>query len=518
MDSNPSLQDGIWQSKRRKSPQAMARPALHSRDHSLSHQELADLVQSAARTLRDHGVERGDRILIFLPNSPEYVVGFLAGTAAGAIVVPVDHQAGAARVAFTIEDTTPRLCLRLADGSLPTEVSIPTVTIEVDMKSKTVKLDSDRSEPIEPGPLPEVDGDAEAVILFTAGSTGFPKGAVLKHRHLLKIARTLVGILELHPDHRDLILAPMTHSGGWQRVTSTLLAGGCVFVPEGTITIPSLLEDIRGHRISGFFAPPPLLRLLMTAKPDRAEAATANLRSIESASAPVSAAELERLLQLLPHTNVFFQYGLTECSRACILDTRAHPQKLHTVGLPTEGVEVKIAGPDGESKGPDEEGEICLSAPQRTESYWNRPELNRERFQDRWLRTGDVGSLDTDGFLTFRGRRDDRINCGGLSYFPSEVENELGSVEGVAQYLIVGVPDPQGVLGQVPWAFVVPRAPEAWSPRGFAQQARNRLAPHMIPRRVVVIPSIPMISSGKPDRRALLERHAAAAPEESGSD
>ena len=129
-----------------------------------------------------------------------------------------------------------------------------------------------------------------------------------------------------------------------------------------------------------------------------------------------------------------------------------------------------------------------------------------------------MGSLDPDGFLTFRGRRDDRINCGGLSYFPSEVENELGSVEGVAQYLIVGVPDPQGVLGQVPWAFVVPRAPEAWSPRGFALQARNRLAPHMIPRRVVVIPSLPMISSGKPDRRALLERHAAAAPEESGSD
>jgi len=193
---------------------------------------------------------------------------------------------------------------------------------------------------------------------------------------------------------------------------------------------------------------------------------------------------------------VLWQYGLTECSRALILDARARPDKLHTVGCPTPGVEVMIADPDGAARATGESGEILLDAPQRARRYWNRPDMDRERFHGRWLRTGDIGRIDDEGFVTYLGRQDDMINCGGLSYFPAEVERELGPVPGVAEYIIAGVPDPRGVMEHVPWAFVVPETADSWTPGGFARAARDRLPPHMVPRNIVRLPSMPLIASG----------------------
>ena len=261
-------------------------------------------------------------------------------------------------------------------------------------------------------------------------------------------------------DHRELILSPMTHSGGWQRVTSTLLSGGCIVLPQGLLTVTAILEDIQRFGVRGFFTTPPLIRSLLQTPPENIRNMAQSCRSIEIASAPLSPEELDLLLGLFPGANVFFQYGLTECSRALILDARSHPDKLHTVGRPTQGVKVAISGPDGQLLGPNEEGEILLRAGRRMGSYWEDPEHNQEKMQNGWFRTGDFGFIDEDGFVAYRGRRDDMINCGGYSYFPAEVENELGQPEGVKEYLIAGVPDPQKVLTHVSWAFVVPEDPE----------------------------------------------------------
>jgi long-chain acyl-CoA synthetase len=193
-----------------------------------------------------------------------------------------------------------------------------------------------------------------------------------------------------------------------------------------------------------------------------------------------------------------------------MLDARAHPDKLHTVGRPTHEVRVAIRGDDGAHVGPGIRGEILLDAPRRIRRYWNRPDLDAERLADGWLRTGDVGSLDEQGFLTCHGRLDDLINCGGFSFFPAEAERELGPVPGVAEYIIAGVPDPKGVMEQVPWAFVVPAEAGSWSPADFSARARMRLLPHMVPRRVVVIDAIPLIVAGKPDRRRVVADHGPA--------
>lgn len=318
----------------------------------------------------------------------------------------------------------------------------------------------------------------------------------------------------MDPDHRDYLISPMTHSGGWQRVTSTLLSGGCVVVSEGVLSPNVLFDDIEEHRITGFFTTPPFLRAILKTPAEKLESRARSLRSIEIASAPVTADELERLLQLLPQVDVWLQYGLTECSRAIMLDARRRPDKLHSIGQPTDGVEVVAFSEERSVQPRGEAGEIALRAPQRTDRYWNLPDLNRSRFRDGWLLTGDYGHIDEDGFVVLHGRQDDMINCGGFSYFPVEVEAALGPLDGVRTYLVAGVPDPQGLLGQVSWLFAIPHSPESWKPQEAARHARTRLPSYMVPRKIVVVPELPISASGKANRRLAVERYGPGASRE----
>lgn len=473
--------------------------ALRWDDRSLDYGGLIAAVRELAEGLCGAGVVPGDRVVLALRNSAEYVVGFFAVVAAGAIAVPVDPQVGAERLRAVVEEVRPRLGLQL-EGHAVAIAGTAWHSLRLAIGGLVAPTLGSRA------PLPVVAGEDEACMLFSAGSTGRPKGVLLRHRQLRAIAGTLVGVIGMGPGHRDLILSPMTHSGGWQRVAATLLAGGTVVVFTGMFSIAALADDVERFAISGFFTAPPVLRAILRAGPGKFAAAAASLRSIEIASAPVSAAELEQLAALFPAIDIYLQYGLSECSRAVILDVRRYPEKMHTVGLPTAGVEVAIRGADGGMLGVDEEGEILLRAPQRSDRYWGGVALAAEE----WLATGDHGVIDGQGFLALRGRRDDMINCGGNSYFPAEVERLLGELPGVTEYLVAGVADRQGVLGQVPWIFVVAGA-AGWSVGEFMRTARARLPAHMVPREVVQVPAIATAAGGKPSRRETLRRYGPGA-------
>jgi len=489
---------------------AQDRVALRAGELALTYGELATCVRGAARQLAGAGIGAGDRVALMLRNSAEYVALFLAIVALGAIVVPIDPHAGSERFRDVVLDTTPKRCLVQADT--PVHAPGPARHVaRIDRASKHMTFDPPLPALTDAANLPVVAASTDACILYSAGSTGHPKGVILKHRHLLAIAETLADVLGTGPDHRDLVLAPMTHSGGWQRITATLLRGGTVVIFEGMFSIAALLDDLRRFEISGFFMTPPTVRALLRAGAEKLSKGVVGLRSVEIASAPLHADELARLGELLPGVDIFLQYGLTECSRAVILDARRYPGKRHTVGLPTRGVEVAIAGEGGELLAAGEEGEILLRAPQRAEQYWNLPQLDAERFAGGWLRTGDYGVIDGDGFVALRGRRDDMINCGGMSYFPAEVERILGDIAGLRDALVAGVPDPQRLLTQVPWIFVVPHDPGAWSIADFIKFARTRLPAHMVPRNVVVVQAIPATASGKPHRRETVRRFGPAA-------
>jgi long-chain acyl-CoA synthetase len=248
--------------------------------------------------------------------------------------------------------------------------------------------------------------------------------------------------------------------------------------------------------------------MLLASPADKVRDGLQDCRAIEIGSAAINEDELQAFIALVPHTRVYVHYGLTECSRAAVLDAASYLDKLATVGRPLPGVEVKIVDVEGCTLHGRQNGQILLRGPQLTSGYWQQPELNQQRFVDGWLATGDYGFIDEAGFLTMLGRHDDMINCGGHCYFPDEVEQVLGTPPGIEQYLVAGVPDPRGVLQQVPWAFVVPVDADEWSPGEFLKQARTRLPAHMVPRQVVMVARLPLTPSGKPDRRETVKLHA----------
>ena len=189
-------------------------------------------------------------------------------------------------------------------------------------------------------------------------------------------------------------------------------------------------------------------------------------------------------------------------------ESRAHPDRLNTVGTALPGVTISIRDEDGNDLPAGLPGEIHLRSPHLATGYWEQPDLN-QRFVNGWLATGDHGHLDADGFLTLLGRHDDLINCGGHCFFPAEVEQLLGTPSGVEQYLVAGVADPRGVLQEVPWAFVVPIDATSWTPEAFLALARGNLPGHMVPRHVVTVPRLPLTASGKPDRLETVKLYAA---------
>ena len=478
-------------------------PAVQTDALTLSYADLIERVEDTAKQLRASGVEAGDRVLITLPNSAEHIIGVLAVNLLRAIAVPLDADAGSCRLADVVDQTAPRFCL--ADANQPALPDIQTVRLCIDPASKSAICSVEGSAPV----LKQMPPDQQiAFIRFTSGSTGHAKGVEITHAQQLWTARTLSEHFGLDSDHRELMLVSMALSGGWQRVAATLYAGGCVVVADKPLSVGDLLDTVVSTRATGFFTPPPLVRMLLSSPADRVREALPACSTIEIGSAAVSADELQALITLLPDTQIYFHYGLTECSRAFILDTASYPDRLATVGRPAPGVEIRIVDDQGCDVSAGGSGQILLRGPQLTSGYWQRPELNRERFFDGWLASGDYGSLDGAGFLTLRGRHDDLINCGGHCYFPDEVENALGTPAGIEQYLITGVPDPRGVLQEIPWAFVVPVDIDGWSPKEFLALARTRLPAHMVPRQVVVISSLPLTPSGKHDRRETVRLYA----------
>lgn len=490
--------------------------APHSRDdtavavqvggNTLTRGQLREQIERLAGELRRVGIERGDRVVLLLGNTPEYVIAFFALASMSAIAVAVDCRMGTERRRLIMEETKPKLCLYGdACGEPPDESESP-VELRYCFSREQLRVgETWLTQPPQRSLLDTGGGSDPVLILFSAGSTGHPKGVVLRHHNLLHIARTVSSEIRMSTGHRDLILSPLTHSGGWQRVTGTFLNHGTIIFPQSLFSVPTLLDEIETHQAEGFFTTPPFIRMLLATPPDRFAHRVPTLKSIEIASAPLTADELGRLQSLLPHVDVYFQYGSTECSRAFILDSRRYQDRLHTVGRPTPGVEIKLMDERGRAVDGDRSGEVWLRGPQLTSGYWERPELNAERFVDGWLRTGDQGRFDADGFLILMGRIDDMINCGGHSYFPAEVEIELADLDGVSSYLVCGVPDPAGVMNQVPWLFAVAEAEGSTTPAELMSYARVRLPSHMVPRQVVMVDQIPLTESGKPSRRRTIE-------------
>lgn len=466
---------------------------------SLTYDELARAALSAARRLRELGVDPGDRVALQGRNDVAWVVVAFGVLLAGATVVPLGHHLPMAAVAEQLERTPARL-LVTADASSPAGSDTSWVAL-ADL--------ADRADPWLSGvPNPAarpVDPGAEALVLLSSGTTGDPKAVAMSHRQLLRVYTEVVDRLGLEPGDRLLGAVPLAHSFGFNGVLLvSVLAGAMVrLVPSyDRRALPALVIDDRLDVVSG---PPTLLRdLVAVPGPAGGDASATDrepladvVRLVVTGSSEVSVEELRRISRRLGDPRVVVGYGMSEtCGTVALTDGSLDGD--HAWMRPLSGTEVEVRADDGSPSTIGSEGALLVRGENVAPALGTDSRLDA----DGWFHTGDLGLVDDRGLVAVVGRVDDRIMVGGFSVHPAVVERALLAHPGVEAAVVVGVPDERRGMRLI--ACVVPAAGTGLE--GLAQHLRGRLSRHELPSEYLELESLPLTHTGKPSRRELGRR------------
>jgi long-chain acyl-CoA synthetase len=323
----------------------------------------------------------------------------------------------------------------------------------------------------------------------------------LSHDNLEHTRESITSWAKVRENDRELTTLSLTHLFGLAHLHVYGALGGTVYIEEGFRDVPRLLDLVDRLGITSFPATPGGLKIILDRFADLFALKASRLRYMIINTAPMPVAHTQRLLSLLPATEIFMYYGLTEASRSTYIAYRDHPGKLASVGRATPGAEICVGRPDARLVG--EPGEILVRGPHVTSRYWS--DGSRELFEDGWYRTGDLGIMDDDGFLTWVGRVREQINVNGLKLVPAEVEDVLRQDPRVLECAVVGVPD--AAAGETVIAFVVAhRGADGSFEKDLRRLCNRHLEDHKVPRRVLFVDEIPKTDSGKVKRLLLRER------------
>jgi long-chain acyl-CoA synthetase len=441
------------------------RPAVLFEQEIISYGELDRRAAVTAAALRADGVQSGDRVAIKLPNAPAFVAAYFGALRAGAIVVPLN-----------VLLAPPEVEERLA-------ASTPVAVV-------------DRELPIDGQPLWEMalraDDDA-ATLLFTSGTTGRSKGAILTHGSIRAAARSAVDALAFGPEDVQLGVAPFSHVLGLSVLIATFMAGAAVAaVPR--FDAAQTLATMTATQTTVLVGVPTMCIALCEAARSSDKLPPVRIAHVGGAAVPVEVArDVERTFGCAVHEG----YGLTELSGLAATYTIGQPRKPRSVGMPLGGTEIRIADPDQRGV-----GEVQFRGPSVIPGYWNDSEATRAAIgPDGWLSTGDVGYLDEQGYLFLVDRKKEMIIRGGYNIYPGEVEEVLYAHPDVLEAAVVGMPDE--TLGEEVAALVVPRPGAAVTPGELQTWAKERVAAYKYPRRVVFVEELPKGPTGKILKRSI---------------
>ncbi len=443
------------------------------------------------------GVRPGDRVAVQAEKSPAVLLLYLACVRAGAVLLPMNPAYTDDEVAYLVADAEPRLLVQDPRRAPRTDVA-EVATLDGDGNGSLVELAAEQ--PADHDVVATAPDDL-AAILYTSGTTGKPKGAMLTQRNLASNALALHRIWGFRPDDVVLHALPVFHTHGLFVATNCALANGTgmIFLPR--FDPAAVLEHL--PRATVFMGVPTFYTRLL-AEPGLDADHCRNVRLFVSGSAPLLAATHDEFRMRTGH-RILERYGMTETSMITSnpLDGDRRPG---TVGFPLPEVDVRVTAPDGAEVAAGEVGDIEVRGPNVFAGYWKRPERSAaEMTPDGFFRTGDVGMVDPDGYLHLVGRSKDLIISGGLNVYPKEIEAVLDDLDGVVESAVIGVPDAD--FGESVVAVVVAAPGVELDPAEVRRQARARLAAFKVPKRVVVVADLPRNAMGKVEKAKLRAAH-----------
>lgn len=483
----------------------------------LSYRALASLVDEVAARLAGTGLRRGDAVGLICANTAEFVVGLLGASRAGLVTAPLDPALPQSQLRARLVSLGARAVLvgPSASGDL---LPVPVWPLRVDVSrtaTAVVTLETGACEASHVlGAAVELS-DHDALVLFTAGTTDRAKMVPLTHAGVAASLRNICATYELGPEDATVAVMPFFHGHGlFAALLASLASGGCVLLPErGRFSAGTFWDDMRAVAATWFTAVPAIHEILLERAEgaDRAEGAYPGpqvppLRFVRSCSAPLNTAT-GRALERTFGAPLLSAYGMTESSHQATSEPLPQRGALRqgTVGRPT-GVEVRVVDRSGRSCPVGVEGEVWVQGPTVARGYLAASEESARTFVDGWLRTGDLGTLDEDGYLSLTGRIKNLINRGGEKISPEHVEDILAGCPGVAEAAVFAVPD--AVYGQRVGAAVVVREGAGAEREEILRYCRERLAAFEVPDRLEVVAALPYTAKGGLDRKAVQARYA----------
>jgi fatty-acyl-CoA synthase len=465
----------------------------------MTYRELADRAARWAAVFTARGIGRGDRVAFLGENQPAFVEVLFGAARVGVVFVPVNTRLAAPEVAHILADSGARLLVhddRAAAVATEAAGDLPRIVVGVAADAALAA--------VEPAPeAPGVGLDDPAAILYTSGTTGRPKGAVLTHGNLTwNSLNTLVDVDIVSTDVA-LIISPLFHAASLgMGLLPVLLKGGTV-VLERAFDAGRALRLIEEHGVTMLSGVPTTYQF-MAEHPDWANTDLSTLAKLTCGGSPVPT----RVLEAFEARGLSFSqgYGMTETSPgATYLPATRTRAKMGSAGQPHFFTEVRVVDENGQSLEPGEIGEIQVRGPNVTPGYHGNPAATAESFTaDGWFRTGDLGSFDEEGYLFVADRLKDMIISGGENIYPAEVEDLILGLDEVTGAAVIGIPDER--WGETPWAVVTLRPGAELSTERLAEHLNSRIARYKIPKNVVVVDELPRTASGKVKKLDLRKR------------
>jgi len=457
---------------------------------SFSYAKVLGRARRFATFLSTHGTRPGDRIILTFPNSVDFLCAYLGAFFLDCTLLIVDYRSRPQHLEYV--RSTSQASLWVSPKERGEYCRIPGGVVFPSDLDQYPEMPMDRL---------CAHGNPLALIMHTSGSTGVPKGVCLSHTNLQHTLRSITEWARIDEDDRELTTLSLSHSFGLAHSQVYWTNGGTLFLEEGLQDVPRILDRIFRERISSFPGTPGGFRMILNRFPDLFAEKARGLKYIIVNSAPMAREDIERILELLPGTRFYMYYGLTEASRSSYICYNDHRDKLETVGRATPGTEICIGSPAASLA--QEIGEVLIRGGNVTSGYWGMdPE---PFFLDGWFRTGDLGIIDSDGFLTWKGRLKEQINIDGLKLTPMEVEAVLMEHGKVKDCAVIGAPDE--LTGETVVAFVVPHAdPDKRLEIDLRKYCKSRLEVFKVPTKIHFVDEIPRTDSGKTKRMVLKER------------
>jgi long-chain acyl-CoA synthetase len=475
------------------------RAAVRMDDLVLSYSELRDAAGRVTSLLSSFGIEPGDRVAVMLPNVPAFPIVFYGALGAGAVVVPMNPLLKSREVAYYLGDSGAKVLFAwhaVADEAAKGATETGARVVEVDQPDLASLLAGFTPS----APHHRQSGDDDAVILYTSGTTGRPKGAELTHANLTGNAGlTAATLLNAGPDDVVMGCLPLFHVFGLTCGLNATIVGG------GTLTLLPRFDPARALEIIGrdqvtIFEGVPTMYAAMLHHPAHANADTSSLRTCVSGGSAMPV-EIMRGFEQTFGCEILEGYGLSETSPVASFNHPGRVRKPGSIGTPVKGVEMRVVDADGRELPIGEAGEIAIRGPNVMKGYWGKPEATAEVMRGvgevggGWFLTGDLATVDDDGYYHIVGRKKDLIIRGGYNVYPREIEEVLHEHPAVAEVAVIGIPHAE--LGEDVGAAVVLKPGATATPEELRAFAKDRVAAYKYPRHVWLVRQLPKGPTGK---------------------